>query len=143
MGLPQSEPLPLQTCPMAFFLKPMHPGGSLDHYYGPMPATCMAARIVTICYIPKREFLLVTLCCKTALPLAYYSRGPLGSLGAWAKFYGCHFPGSGCAVLRTCTHKSRSFVARGSNLHISHHNTLIAILDQEQVYTVPSSDLQV
>ena len=42
------------------FLKLMHPGGSLDHnYYGPMPATCMAARIVTICAIyQKRIFYL-------------------------------------------------------------------------------------
>ena len=65
MGMEEIEcvlcknPLPLQTCLMAF-LKLMHPGGSLDHnYYGPMPATCMAARIVTICAIyQKRNFYL-------------------------------------------------------------------------------------
>ena len=30
-----------------------------------------------------------------------------------AKFHGRPLPGSGCAVLRTCTHKSSSFVAGG------------------------------
>ena len=40
---------------------------------------------------------------------------PLGTLGAWAKFHGRPFPGSGCAVLRTRTHKTGSFLARGSN----------------------------
>ena len=57
------------------FLKPMHPGGSLDHnYYSPMPATRMAACIVTICAIYQKMNLLVTLCCKTTQPLAHYPR---------------------------------------------------------------------
>ena len=35
----------------------MHPGGSLNHdYYGPMPATCMAARIVTLCAIYRADW---------------------------------------------------------------------------------------
>jgi hypothetical protein len=38
----------------------------------------------------------------------------LDTLGAWAKFHGRPFPGSGCVVLRTRTHNRGSFLARGS-----------------------------
>ena len=101
------------------FLKPMHPEGSLDHnYYGPMPAACMAPRIVTICAIYKKGIFLVILCCRITQPLAHYPGpkiDPLDTLGVWAKFRGRPFPGCGCAVLHTRTHKAGSFVARGSN----------------------------
>ena len=123
----------------------MHPGGSLDYnYYGPMPAACMAARIITICAIyQKKHFFTYTLWCGTARALAHYPRAqnwPCRRPWGLAKFHGRSPPGSGCAVPRTCTHKFPGFVARGVGAFVGLHSDLPRAASHACAYCVLATE---